>query len=51
LIPVSQLKSVIANLRVLKKGDSVGYSRKHKIEKEFEKVATIPVGYADGIGR
>ena len=47
---VSTLKSVISQIRTLPKGESVGYSRKFLVNEET-KVATIPIGYADGIRR
>lgn len=50
LIPVSNLKTVIAQLRTLHKGDSVGYERMFKADKET-KIATLPLGYTDGIAR
>jgi alanine racemase len=47
---VGTLKSIISQLRTIPKGDSVGYGRRFVAEKET-KVATIPIGYADGISR
>ena len=47
---VSTLKSVISQIRTIQKGESVGYSRRFIAEKPT-KVATIPIGYADGISR
>ncbi|MBZ9627106.1 alanine racemase [Psychroflexus sp. CAK57W] len=47
---VASLKTVIAQLRTIQKGDSVGYERKFKAEKTT-KIATLPLGYADGISR
>jgi alanine racemase len=43
-------KTVISQISEVKKGDSIGYSRRYKAEKDT-RVATIPVGYADGIPR
>ena len=43
-------KTVISQISEVKKGDSIGYSRKYKAEKDT-RIATIPVGYADGIPR
>ena len=43
-------KTVISQISEIKEGDSIGYSRKYKAEKDT-KIATIPVGYADGIPR
>jgi alanine racemase len=47
---VASLKTVIAQLRTIQKGDSVGYERKFKAER-VTKIATLPLGYADGISR
>ncbi|NEV94485.1 alanine racemase [Psychroflexus sp. YR1-1] len=47
---VASLKTVIAQLRTIQKGDSVGYERKFKAE-QTTKIATLPLGYADGISR
>ncbi|WP_445456631.1 bifunctional UDP-N-acetylmuramoyl-tripeptide:D-alanyl-D-alanine ligase/alanine racemase [Flavobacterium sp. HNIBRBA15423] len=47
---VSTLKSVISQIRVVIEGESIGYSRKFMVNKEI-RVATIPIGYADGIRR
>lgn len=43
-------KTVISQISDIKTGESVGYSRRFKAE-EDTKIATIPVGYADGIPR
>ena len=47
---VASLKTRIAQLRVIPPGSSVGYDRKFKAEKT-SKIATLPLGYADGISR
>jgi Alr-MurF fusion protein len=47
---VGTLKSIISQIRTIQKGESVGYSRRFIAEKET-KIATIPIGYADGINR
>ena len=47
---VGTLKSVISQLKTIEKGESVGYSRKF-IASKTTKIATIPIGYADGISR
>ena len=47
---VGTLKSVISQIRTIQKGESVGYGRRFMAEKET-KIATIPIGYADGISR
>ncbi len=47
---VGTLKSVISQIRTIEKGESVGYGRRFMAERQT-KVATIPIGYADGISR
>jgi alanine racemase len=47
---VGTLKSVISQIRTIAAGESVGYGRKFMAEKPT-KIATIPIGYADGISR
>ncbi len=50
LKPVCKLKSKITLLKTVKKGTSIGYGRSYITEKQT-KVATIPIGYADGLRR
>jgi alanine racemase len=50
LMPVATLRSTIAQIRNVKKGESVGYSRKGIMQTDG-KVATIRIGYADGYNR
>jgi Alr-MurF fusion protein len=50
LQPVSTLKSTIAQIRTVAKGQSVGYGRNAFMEKD-SLIATIRIGYADGFGR
>jgi alanine racemase len=47
---VGTLKSVISQIRTIEAGESVGYGRRFMAEKNT-KIATIPIGYADGIRR
>ncbi|WP_233549707.1 bifunctional UDP-N-acetylmuramoyl-tripeptide:D-alanyl-D-alanine ligase/alanine racemase [Flavobacterium sp. 102] len=47
---VGTLKSVISQIRTIDQGESVGYGRRFIAENET-KIATIPIGYADGIRR
>lgn len=47
---VSTLRTAIAQLRQLKKGDTVGYNRKGVLTRD-SLVATIRIGYADGYPR
>lgn len=50
LKPVCKLKSKITLLKTVKEGTSIGYGRSYITKKET-KVATIPIGYADGLRR
>lgn len=47
---VSVLKSIISQIRTVNENESIGYSRKFVTDKEM-RIATIPIGYADGIRR
>lgn len=47
---VGTLKSIISQIRTIEAGESVGYGRKFLADKPT-KIATIPIGYADGISR
>ena len=47
---VSTLKTTILQLRHVKAGDSVGYSRKTILERDSI-IGAIPIGYADGLNR
>ena len=47
---VATLKSLISQIRVIEPGESVGYSRRFMAER-LTRVATVPIGYADGISR
>lgn len=47
---VSTLKTVVSQIRNVPAGDSIGYSRKF-IAPFNMRIATIPVGYADGLRR
>ena len=48
--PVAKLKSKIILLKDVKAGTSIGYGRSYITDKDT-KVATIPIGYADGFRR
>ena len=43
-------KTVISQISIVRKGETIGYSRKFKAEEDCY-IATIPVGYADGLPR
>ncbi len=47
---VGTLKSVISQLRTISVGESVGYGRRF-VAQQTTQIATIPIGYADGIWR
>ncbi len=48
--PIATLKSIVSQIHLVTKGKSVGYNRGF-ISPEGSKIATIPIGHADGIGR
>ncbi|PCJ24696.1 MAG: alanine racemase [Flavobacteriales bacterium] len=50
LLPASTLKSKISQIKTILKGDTIGYNRKGIATSDI-KIATIPVGYADGLSR
>ena len=50
LIPVASLSTRIVQIKQLRRGESVGYGRSARLERDTT-IATIPVGYADGLDR
>ena len=48
--PIAKLKTKITYIKELDKGESISYGRRY-ITKKKTKVATIPIGYADGLRR
>ncbi len=48
--PIATLKTAITQIRQLSKEETVGYGRKGVL-KQDSRIATIPIGYADGIWR
>ena len=50
LAVVSTLKTTILQLRHVKAGDSIGYSRRTVLERDSV-IGAIPIGYADGLNR
>ena len=50
LQPISTLKTVISQVKHVKKGETVGYSRKGVVNRDST-IATIAIGYADGFSR
>lgn len=47
---VGTLKTIILQIKEIPAGESIGYSRKFRTS-ETIKIATLPIGYADGIPR
>ncbi len=47
---VSTLKTTILQIRDVPKEETVGYSRKGRLERD-SRIAAIPIGYADGLDR
>ena len=50
LQPVATLKTRIVQLRHRSKGEAIGYGRSERLKRDSV-VATIPIGYADGLDR
>lgn len=50
LKPVMTLKSVVNNIRIVKKGESVSYGA-NWVAAQDSLVAVVPIGYADGVHR
>jgi alanine racemase len=50
LQPIGTFISIISQVKILKSGDSVSYNRSGKV-KNNTVIATIPIGYADGLPR
>ena len=48
--PVAKLRSIVSYIKTVGEDTSIGYNRTYKTKKETV-VATIPIGYADGIRR
>ena len=52
LCPVASFKCKILQVKTLKPSDgTIGYGRRGKIAEDGTVIATIPVGYADGVDR
>jgi alanine racemase len=51
LIPAHSFKTRIVFLKELSMGESIGYGRTYTTKKRRTKVASLPVGYADGYNR
>lgn len=50
LRPVAKLTTIITSMRTWPKGITVGYSRRGTLDRESV-IATLPIGYADGLNR
>lgn len=50
LRPVSAVRSPIISLRRWKRGETIGYNRRGVLERD-SLIATVPIGYADGLNR
>lgn len=50
LNPVASLKARISQIRLVEAGETVGYSRKGKVETQ-SRIAVLSIGYADGFRR
>lgn len=50
LMTVASLKTVISQIKEVAVGESVGYNRSYVADRPMQ-IATIPVGYADGLRR
>ena len=50
LKPILKLKTVIAFIKEIKAGETVGYGNSFRAKKNM-KIATLPIGYGDGIFR
>lgn len=50
LLNVATLKTTVSQLKSIKEGDSIGYSRKAVAKKDLQ-IAIVGIGYADGINR
>jgi alanine racemase len=49
-MPTVQLKTIISQIKNVSVGDTIGYSRKGVVTRNT-KLATVPIGYADGFSR
>ena len=50
LIPTMNWKSIISQIKLVKKGESIGYGKSFIADKDTN-IAIVPVGYADGLKR
>lgn len=50
LKPVATLKTIISQIKKIKKGETIGYGRRGKADNDMA-IGTIAIGYADGFSR
>jgi alanine racemase len=50
LLSISSLKTTISQIKFVPKGETIGYDRSGKVNRD-SKIATIAIGYADGYDR
>lgn len=50
LLNVNTLRSIVSQIKTVKKGETVGYNRVAKADKDT-KIGVVPLGYADGLSR
>ncbi len=50
LLPASSFKTTVSQVRTVLSGETIGYSRAGVVSRD-SRIATIPVGYADGFNR
>jgi Alr-MurF fusion protein len=50
LLPATSLRTLVAQIKQVPKGSSIGYGRVHRCDREMT-IATLPIGYADGFPR
>lgn len=51
LQPALHLETTIVHVKKLRKGQHVGYGANYEVQQETEWIATLPIGYADGLLR
>lgn len=49
--PALSLTSVVSHVKPLTRGEKLGYGGSYEVRGDTEWIATIPIGYADGISR
>ncbi len=49
--PALTLKTKVTYFKVASKGEYIGYSKTYEVKEDFERIITLPLGYADGYPR